>query len=52
MMRCARCGRRVGIYLSEMGPYLAHRIPLALHRAVLHDLPSLTTPLFPEGNRD
>ena len=36
-MRCARCGRRVGIYLNEVsGRYVAHVIPLALHRAVLN----------------
>ena len=34
-MRCARCGRRVSFYLTEGGPYLAHVIPLALHRATL-----------------
>lgn len=34
-MRCARCGRRVGIYLNELGRYVAHVIPLALHRAEL-----------------
>jgi hypothetical protein len=35
-MRCTRCGRRVGIYLNEVsGRYVAHLIPLALHRAVL-----------------
>lgn len=34
-LRCARCGRRIGIYLTEMGRYVAHVIPLALHRAVL-----------------
>lgn len=35
--RCDICGRRVGIYLTEMGPYVAHVIPLALHKAVLRE---------------
>jgi len=36
-MRCAKCGRRVAVYLNEVsGPYLAHVWP-ALHRARLAD---------------
>lgn len=35
-MRCGKCGRRIGVYLDEVkGRYLAHRFPIALHRAVL-----------------
>jgi hypothetical protein len=35
-MRCTTCGRRIAVYLNEVsGRYLAHVIPLALHKATL-----------------
>lgn len=48
-LRCARCGRRLGIYLNEVtGRYLAHRVPFKLHRAVL---PAPSDPKPPEEKR-
>lgn len=38
-LRCGKCGRRIGVYLDEVsGRYLAHRLPLAFHRATLPDV--------------
>lgn len=38
-MRCSKCGRRVGVYLDEAsGQYIAHKFPIAFHRAVVADL--------------
>lgn len=38
-LRCSKCGRRVGIYLNEVsGRYIAHRIPIAFHKAVVEGL--------------
>ena len=50
-MRCGKCGRRVGVYIDEVsGRYIAHKFPVAFHRAVVDGL-TLGTPWYEVGVR-